>query len=139
MGRESAALPETTGIQTFQAGYVTDDWEKARAYSAADLFISTSRADNLPLVLQESLACGTPMLATRVGGTEDLVRHGLTGFTSATDNLSDLSQLLAELIQNKSLRQDMATRCRQIAVEEYAMDTVARKYETLYESMKSTR
>lgn len=51
---------------------------KAIAYSAADLFLLPTRADNLPLILQESMACGTPMLSFKVGGVPDLARPGLT-------------------------------------------------------------
>ncbi len=135
MGRGGSSLSEITGIPTIQAGYVESEEEKAGCYSAADIFISTTRADNLPLVLQESLACGTPMLATRVGGCTDVVREGVTGFTAASDDLNGMTHLLIELISNVAHRQEMAVRCRQVAINEYAMKTIAQKYATLYESL----
>lgn len=135
MGHESGALANLAGMQIIQAGYVQSDEEKARCYSAADLFISTARADNLPLVLQESLACGTPLLAYDCGGIGDLVRHGVTGYTAPLGDLAGMTRLLVDLIQNPGVRQAMAARCRQVAVEEYSSETVARKYEYLYESL----
>jgi len=135
MGRGGSSLSEITGIPIVQAGYVESDEEKARCYSAADIFISTARADNLPLVLQESLACGTPMLATRVGGCTDVVREGVTGFTVSPDDLTGMMNRLVELIQNTTVRLAMAERCRRLAVEDYAMKAIAQKHATLYESL----
>jgi len=50
-----------------------------------DLFIFPTRADNLPLVLQESMACGTPMVSFKVGGVPDLVRPGITGYLATPE------------------------------------------------------
>ncbi|MEM3383881.1 MAG: glycosyltransferase family 4 protein [Nitrososphaerales archaeon] len=47
-------------------GYVTNDHELAKLYSSAHVTIYPSRADNFPLVIIESLACGTPVLTTRI-------------------------------------------------------------------------
>jgi glycosyltransferase involved in cell wall biosynthesis len=139
MGRGSAAVQAAVGIETIQAGYIEDEETKACAYSAADLFISTTLADNLPLVLQESLACGTPMLATDVGGVADLVRHGVTGFTGRPDRPEELRNLLAELLRHDELRGEMSAQCRQIAVDEYGLEQVARQYADLYESLRRDR
>ena len=56
---------KAVGLQNLNLGYVSSDRLKSIAYSAADLFIFPTRADNLPLVLQESMACGTPMVSFR--------------------------------------------------------------------------
>jgi len=52
------------------------------------LFFPT-RADNLPLVLQESMACGTPMVSFKVGGVPDLVRPGITGYLATPEDVKD--------------------------------------------------
>jgi glycosyltransferase involved in cell wall biosynthesis len=66
---------------------------KAIAYSAADLFLFPTRADNLPLVLQESMACGTPMISFKVGGVPDLVRPGITGYLANPEDIKDFQQV----------------------------------------------
>jgi glycosyltransferase involved in cell wall biosynthesis len=139
MGRGASLPPEIGGIALVQAGYVASDEDKAKCYSAADLFISTTRADNLPLVLQESLACGTPMLASDVGGVGDLVRPGLTGFTAPPDDLATMAARLLDLIQNTDLRREMAARCRQVAVAEYAVASIAQRHQELYASLLHPR
>jgi glycosyltransferase involved in cell wall biosynthesis len=135
IGKKNPALEEMTGIRTIQSGYIEDDSIKVRCYTAADIFISTTRADNLPLVLQESLACGTPMLASAVGGTTEIVRQGITGFTAPLNDLEQMTSKLIELIQNNDLRQNMSARCRQIAVEEYDLNAIVGKHRELYESL----
>jgi D-inositol-3-phosphate glycosyltransferase len=49
-------------------------------YSAADLCVVPSYYESFGLVILESLACGTPVVATKVGGAESVIRHGETGY-----------------------------------------------------------
>ena len=49
-------------------------------YSAADLCVVPSYYESFGLVVLESLACGTPVVATKVGGAESAIRHGETGY-----------------------------------------------------------
>jgi len=70
---------EAAGIASLNLGYVSSDRLKSPIVLLTCLFFPT-RADNLPLVLQESMACGTPMVSFKVGGVPDLVRPGITGY-----------------------------------------------------------
>ncbi|WP_269541300.1 glycosyltransferase [Cerasicoccus fimbriatus] len=67
-------------------GLLTSDDAKVQAYRAADALLFASRADNLPLTIQESLACGTPVIANPVGGVTEMVINNRTGLL--TDDLS---------------------------------------------------
>src|SRR5262249_60783577 len=49
-------------------------------YSAADVLVLPSLLENLPLVVLESMACGTPVIGSAVGGIPDMVRPGTTGW-----------------------------------------------------------
>ena len=51
----------------------------ARWYRAADLLVLPSHSEGTPLVVMEALCCGTPVLATRVGGIPELIEPGVTG------------------------------------------------------------
>jgi glycosyltransferase involved in cell wall biosynthesis len=135
LGNGSEALQDLVGISTIRAGYVQKDEDKVCAYSAADVFIATTLADNLPLVLQESLACGTPMLATEVGGVSDVVRHGVTGFVAPPERVDELGRFLLELITNHGLRREMSVRCREVAVADYDLEKQAQKYRDVYEGL----
>jgi D-inositol-3-phosphate glycosyltransferase len=65
-------------------------------YSAADVLVVPSYYESFGLVALESLACGTPVIATRVGAMDTLIQDGRTGFL--VDSPSPLS--LASAIEN---------------------------------------
>ncbi len=75
-------------------------------YSAADLLVVPSYYESFGLVTLESLACGTPVLATRVGCVESVIRHGETGYV-VTDNaprrLADKISLLLSMSNEKAV------------------------------------
>ena len=61
-----------TRIQT--KPYLSDPKEVALHYQAADLFLHAAKADTFPNAVIESLACGTPVVATRIGGIPEQIR-----------------------------------------------------------------
>ncbi len=97
--------------------------------------IFPTRADNLPLVLQESMACGTPMVSFKVGGVPDLVRPGITGYLAIPENAEDFCQGIMQLLEDDKAREEMSQNCREIAVEEYPLKLQAQKYVELYEKL----
>jgi glycosyltransferase involved in cell wall biosynthesis len=54
--------------------------ELRRWFSAADVSVLATQSEGWPNVLLESIACGTPVVATHVGGAPEIVRHGKDGF-----------------------------------------------------------
>ncbi|AFY77060.1 glycosyltransferase [Pleurocapsa sp. PCC 7327] len=135
IGNSSEAISEVVGIETLNLGYVSHARFKAIAYSAADLFIFPTRADNLPLMLQESMSCGTPMVSFKIGGVPDLVRPGITGYLAEPGNASDLNNGIVQLLEDNSLRERMSRECRAIALAEYSLDLQIRRYIDLYEQI----
>jgi glycosyltransferase involved in cell wall biosynthesis len=132
LGNGGEAILEAVGMPNLNLGYVSSDRLKAIAYSAADLFIFPTRADNLPLVLQESMACGTPMVSFKVGGVLDLVRPGVTGYLAQPEDPQDFSSGIMQLLEDKHLRESMRQTCRAIALEEYPVELQAQRYIQLY-------
>ncbi len=132
IGKAGEAVSEAVGITTLNLGYVSSDRLKSIAYSAADLFIFPTRADNLPLVLQESMACGTPMVSFKIGGVPDLVRPGITGYLATPEDADDFCKGIIELLEDENLRDSMSQNCRAIAIEEYPLELQAKQYIELY-------
>ena len=135
MGKNAEALKNTVSLPTVALGFVDSDHRKALAYSAADAFLFPTRADNLPIVLQESMACGTPMVSFDVGGVPDLVRPGMTGLLAPAEAVDAFTAQVVTLLTQPNLRHTLAAQCRQTAVAEYALDLQAQRYQTLYESL----
>jgi glycosyltransferase involved in cell wall biosynthesis len=132
IGGGSEAVSEAVGLPNLNLGYVSSDRLKSIAYSAADLFIFPTRADNLPLVLQESMACGTPVVSFNVGGVLDLVRPGITGYLALPDDAQDFCNNIVQLLEDQNLRDRLGKNCRAIALAEYPLELQAKRYIELY-------
>ncbi|NER97456.1 MAG: glycosyltransferase [Symploca sp. SIO1B1] len=139
IGNGGETIPKAAEMQTVNLGFVGGDRLKSVAYSAADLLVFPTRADNLPLVLQESLACGTPMVSFKVGGVPDLVRPGITGYLATAEYAEDMSKGIVELLEDDNLREQMSKNCRAIALQEYALEIYAQRYITLYKQVLGVR
>ena len=135
MGSSNGELAEAVGMQTINLGYIDSDRLKSIAYSAADLFIFPTRADNLPLVLQESMACGTPMVSFNVGGVPDLVRPNITGYLAKPEDPEDFANGIVQLLEDNDLRDRLSQNCRAIALSEYSLELQAQRYIELYHQL----
>lgn len=135
VGSGSENILNDLGFPTLSLGYISSDRLKSIVYSAADVFILPTRADNLPLVLQESLACGTPMVSFDVGGVSDLVRPYITGYLAQPENPTDLCTGILQILEDKEQHSKLRQQCREIALAEYNLDLQAKRYIELYKSI----
>jgi glycosyltransferase involved in cell wall biosynthesis len=132
MGREET-LPGNVEMPTFNFGFVETDEQKAKLYAAADLFLFPTRADNAPLVLVESMACGTPMVSFRVCGVPDTVRPGVTGLLAEPENVLDFRDCIVKLLEDDALHQTLRQKCRETAKREYSMKLYVQRFLDLYQ------
>ncbi|WP_421656723.1 glycosyltransferase family 4 protein [Leptothermofonsia sp. ETS-13] len=133
LGDGSEGISTMIGMPIFNLGYVSSDRLKTVAYSAADLLVFPTRADNLPIVLQESMACGTPAVSCKVGGVPELIRPGVTGYLAEPGNPADLCKGILELLEDHALRDRLGQHCREIAVQEYSLELQVKRYTDLYQ------
>ena len=71
-------------------GYVADQGTLAKYYSAADILLYPSIADNCPLVVLEAQACGLPVVSFATGGIPELVDHQKTGYIARYKDIADI-------------------------------------------------
>jgi len=135
MGDGGESFAKTVGMEAVNLGFISNDRFKALAYSAADLFVLPTHADNLPLALQESMSCGTPMVSFNVGGVPDLVRPGITGCLADLGNANDFCNGITQLLEDDTLRIQMSQNCRKIALNEYSIELQAKRYIELYRQL----
>ena len=81
-------------------------------YSAADVCVVPSYYESFGLVALESLACGTPVVATRVGGAESIIRHGETGYLVADNDPRSLADNIMLAFSRSDNAAHLATMAR---------------------------
>jgi len=134
-GNKGEAFARTVDIPTVSLGYISGDRLKAVAYSAADIFVSPTRAEAFGLVLLESMACSTPVVSFRINGVPDLVRPGVTGYLAEPENANDLAQGIVQILEDEPLRQSLRQQCRTVAVREYSLELQVQRYIKVYEQL----
>lgn len=115
-----------------RTGYVRDERTLSELYSAMDLFVFPSIADNCPLVLSEAMACGVPVVSFRTGGIPEIVHHGETGFIAEQADVKTLTQYIYLLLADEKLRLDMSIKSRAYAEKFYGHEKIVKQYEEIY-------
>jgi len=128
---------EIMGVDIRNLGSVTDNEKLRNYYSLADAFIIPSREDNLPNVMLESLACGTPVIGFPVGGIKEHVIDFETGLLA--ENMS--SESLALAIDNfcKNKKRFKREVIREYAGEKFNEELIAGQYIKVYEKVLKKR
>lgn len=103
-------------------------------YSAAEVCVMPSLYESFGMVALEAMACGTPVIASRVGGLTYTVRDGETGFLVPERDPKALAARLEQLLTDDALRRRMGERAVQVAAE-YGWTTVTAAIEALYERL----
>jgi L-malate glycosyltransferase len=84
------------------AGFLNQE-QKAREFSAADIFINTNRIDNMPVSVVEACACGLPVVATNVGGLPFLISDGENGLLVENENVAAMVEAINLLLKDSSV------------------------------------
>ncbi len=103
-------------------------------YSAAELLVMPSLYESFGMVALEAMACGTPVIASQVGGLAFLVQDGLTGFHVPDGDHDALCDKLTRLLGDHHLRQQLAENAHLYA-RQYAWETVAGKIIAVYQDL----
>lgn len=93
-----------------------------------DIALLTSRYEACPLVAIEALATGTPVVASNVGGTGCVVKHGETGYLYSLNYEEEAVQYIMDLLTNKQLREKMARTALEHYQKEFTVERMIDKY-----------
>lgn len=122
---------------SYQAfGRISDERRLAALYAAANVFVAPSREDNLPNVVLESLASGTPVVAFDIGGMPDMITDGHNGRLVPPFCVEKLREAILEVIRWPA-DEGMVRLCRDSVSERFHPDRQCREMITLYNEFLS--
>jgi sugar transferase (PEP-CTERM/EpsH1 system associated) len=128
-----ALLAETGLAQQVWLAGARDDVPALMA--ALDLFVLPSLAEGISNTILEAMACGLPVVATRVGGNAELVEEGRTGFLVARGDPTAMATALAGYVHDSGLRRDHGAAARQRIEEQFSLDGMVARYTDLYDEL----
>ncbi len=110
------------GLPVRFMGYLRGE-RLSQAYASADIFVFPSRLETFGLVVLEAMAAGLPVVAARVGGVEDVLREGETGFSFESGDQAGLLDNLLKVSESREKRLWMGRQARAYA-EKQSWDAV---------------
>lgn len=103
--------------------------------NAADLYVLPSLHEGMPNSLLEAMACGLPVVATRIGGVADFVVDGKNGVLVEPGDASGLAAGIERLLQNTEFSEQLANNAYETIKSAYSLDYIALRYVGLYNRM----
>ena len=101
-------------------------------YSAAEILVMPSYYESFGMVALESMACGTPVVASHTGGLAYLVQDGVTGFTVSGGDVRAIARRLSQLLFDHELRIRIGAQAAEYA-KSYSWEVITQKINALYQ------
>ena len=108
-----------------------------RLLSVLDAFVLPSLSEGLSLALLEAMACGKPVVATRVGGNPELIDHGRTGFLVQPEDAKDLAAYLVKLLSDPKMMQQFGRQAAERVGQHFSVGQMVDQYNDRYASLLS--
>lgn len=115
--------------------YVNNVQKVAQYYQASDLYLHAARADTFPNVILEALACGTPVIATGVGGIPEQIKDGETGFVVPPGDFRAMAIKILYLLEDGTLRARLSLAASEEAKKGFGLDRMIDGYINYYQEI----
>lgn len=131
-GKEGQEFFRDIPIEVKSVGYLNET-DLIKAYQAADFMVSPSLEDSGPMMINQSVMCGTPMVTFNTGVAMDIVQNGVTGLRVELFNTDELANAIYRMLcLSVSELEKMSVNCRQFALGELTPEVYASRLMALF-------
>ena len=103
-------------------------------YSASEAVVVPSHYESFGMVALEAMACGTPVVASQVGGLAFLIQDGVTGYHVPVGDPEALCDRITALLENSKLRKELGENAAQFA-QDYRWEKISNRIKELYQAL----
>lgn len=137
VGRSSEQVAEyaTANLPVLTLPFLPDQEALAMAFNLCDVLLYPTRAENLSLTCLDALACGVPVISSRVGGQGEAIQDKVNGFLCEPDHPEQFIERLEQLIADPELTGRLSLAARQTAVEQFDLDAYADNLVAYYDRL----
>src|SRR6266540_3656003 len=136
-GEGAVAVPDRLNVRF--VGGIRDRENLARLLAAADAFVSASLMETYGLTLVEAMACGTPVVAFRVGGIPEAAPDGKGAILCAPEDGVALTQAIVKLRDSAQLRETLGAAGRETVHVRNQLDSFSSSFAEIYRECVSAR
>jgi glycosyltransferase involved in cell wall biosynthesis len=102
-----------------------------------DLLVHPAKWEGFGLVLIEAMALGIAVVATRVGGVEEIIQDGVNGFLVQSDNPEKMAEKIVWLLKNNALRKKIGLRGKERALQSFTITSSVERLDRVYQELTS--
>lgn len=114
---------------------VRDERTMALIYAAADIFVAPYHLESFGQTILESMSCGTPVAAFRIGGPVDLINHKINGYLAKPYEIKDLANGIRWILDHLN-QNSVSGKAREKAVKYFDIDKITKRHIELYQELK---
>lgn len=134
-GSERTQQYATPEMQVTTLPFLKREEELAMALNLCDVLLYPTQADNLSLTCLNALACGVPVITSRVGGQPEAVEDGVNGFLCEPGSLDEILERVIDLATDCRLVSQFSLAARETAIQKFDINTYVVKLIGYYESV----
>ncbi len=132
-GNSKSDLKSLFTLPIHSISYITNDEEMIDLYNAVDLYVTSSLEENLPNMIMEAMACGTPCVGFKIGGIPEMI-DSTNGYIAEYKSSEDLCKGINTILSSPHY-ENYAQSARSKVVNTYAYETIASQYIELYNQL----
>jgi len=135
LGHGSEEIRAKLKVPCTALGFVSDDAHKREIYAAADVLLYPTRADIFGLIPLEAIACGAPVIASRLHGVDEVVVDGISGRLCPVGDAAAFAKALADLAGDPAVCAALAGSAAEHAQRHFSLEAHVAGYRRCYDEL----